>query len=163
MVSYDRKALNQTGSGHFTLVGGYHPKRDLILVLETATFKYPMHWAPLTAIYNGMCSLDKATGKPRGYMLIRKAFDVRTGLISSPLSQDSLASTECGEPLLENGAASGMLNSSLAFGNVSRLLNGLSLFCFADAAFQVGSLTAIASIVDILYGLIIVTIYIAPS
>ncbi|KAM7535382.1 hypothetical protein Aperf_G00000094493 [Anoplocephala perfoliata] len=140
VVSYDRKAVNQTGSGHYTLVGGYHPKRDLILVLETAAFKYPMHWAPLTAIYNGMCSLDKVTGKPRGYMLIRKAFDSRTGLITSSFSHDSEVVTKAtGEPLMEeneHSAASDKLSSSLALANINQLLNRLSLFCFTDAAFQ---------------------------
>ncbi|VDO00339.1 unnamed protein product [Rodentolepis nana] len=130
VVAYDRKAVNQTGSGHYTLVGGYHPKRDLILVLDTAAFKYPMHWAPLTSIYNGICSLDKITGRPRGYMLITRTFDPRIGLTqaSSP-TQDS---QETGEAFEEYRTARETFISSSAFANVNRLM----LFCFADAAFQ---------------------------
>ncbi|VDM36107.1 unnamed protein product [Hydatigera taeniaeformis] len=97
VVSYDRKAVKQTGSGHYALVGGYHPKRDLILLLETAAFKYPSHWAPLTAIYNGMCALDKVTGRPRGYIAggrLRAVADEWTlYLNSTPLG--SLGKTCC--------------------------------------------------------------------
>lgn len=136
MVSYDRKAVNQTGDGHYTLVGGYHPKRDLLLVLETAAFKYPMHWAPLTSIYSGMRSLDKITGRPRGYMLITKAFDPRVSLIQGSSSAQD-AQKMGGPSEEENQMARETLTSSRAFANVNCLLNRLSLFCFADAAFQV--------------------------
>ncbi|VDL19768.1 unnamed protein product [Hymenolepis diminuta] len=145
VVSYDRKAVNQTGNGHYTLVGGYHPKRDLLLVLETAAFKYPMHWAPLTSIYNGMRSLDKITGRPRGYMLITKAFDPRIGLIQASSSAQDAQKTR-GPSEEENQMAKETLNSSRAFANVNYLLNRLSLFCFADAAFQ--AFTSPSSLLD---------------
>src|SRR5688572_24755542 len=34
VVAYDRSALGQTGSGHFSPVGGYHAGRGLALVLD---------------------------------------------------------------------------------------------------------------------------------
>ncbi|KAM3174681.1 hypothetical protein ACTXT7_010057 [Hymenolepis weldensis] len=144
VVSYDRNAVNQTGNGHYTLVGGYHPKRDLLLVLETAAFKYPMHWAPLTSIYNGMCSLDKITGRPRGYMLITKAFDPRIGLIQASSSAQDAQKTR-GPSEEENRMARETFTSLRAFANVNCLLNRLSLFCFADAAFQYQTLTMFGS------------------
>ena len=36
VMSYSRKTLQQTGDGHFAPVGGYHPQRDLILVMDVA-------------------------------------------------------------------------------------------------------------------------------
>lgn len=39
--------LLQTGSGHFSPVGGYHDGRDMEFVLDVARFKYPPHWVPL--------------------------------------------------------------------------------------------------------------------
>jgi glutathione gamma-glutamylcysteinyltransferase len=46
-LSYSRKVLGQTGDGHFSPVGGYHPGKDLALIMDTARFKYPPHWVPL--------------------------------------------------------------------------------------------------------------------
>ncbi|XP_060069624.1 uncharacterized protein LOC132549690 [Ylistrum balloti] len=62
-LSYSRKSLGQTGDGHFSPVGGYHPDRDLVLVMDTARFKYPPHWVPLTAIWEAMKPVDETTGK----------------------------------------------------------------------------------------------------
>ncbi|VDD82388.1 unnamed protein product [Mesocestoides corti] len=135
VVCYDRKALKQTGSGHFALVGGYHPKRDLLLMLETAAFKYPPHWAPVTAIYTGMRSLDVMSGRPRGYMLITKAFNARTGF---PVEEGRHRPAEefvANSPVLADFSP-----------EVDRLLNRLNLFCLADAAYQ--AFSSPASLVD---------------
>ncbi|XP_069137707.1 glutathione gamma-glutamylcysteinyltransferase-like [Argopecten irradians] len=69
-LSYSRKTLGQTGDGHFSPVGGYHPDRDLVLVMDTARFKYPPHWVPLVTVWEAMKPLDKSTGKPRGYCIL---------------------------------------------------------------------------------------------
>lgn len=63
IVSYSRRVLSQTGDGHFAPVSGYHPGRDLVLILDTARFKYPPHWVPLTLLFQSMQALDKETGK----------------------------------------------------------------------------------------------------
>lgn len=73
LVSYDRAALGQTGSGHFSPIGGYHPDRDLALVLDVARFKYPPHWVPVEALYQAMLTIDPETKKSRGYLLLRKS------------------------------------------------------------------------------------------
>ena len=36
VAMYSRPAIGQTGSGHFSPVAGYHPDRDLVLILDTA-------------------------------------------------------------------------------------------------------------------------------
>lgn len=63
VLSYSRKVLGQTGDGHFSPVGGYHPEKDLVLILDTARFKYPPHWVPLRLIWEAMLALDKSTGQ----------------------------------------------------------------------------------------------------
>lgn len=148
VVAYDRQAVKQTGSGHYALIGGYHPKRDLLLVLETAAFKYPSHWAPLTAIYNGMCSLDTVTGRPRGYMLITKAFDARSGLRECKGAEKSASEVAIGgergkeeekeATTMTKAAPVASVAAAASFASVDRLLNRLTLFCLADAAHQVG-------------------------
>lgn len=68
VAAYDRASLGQTGSGHFSPIGGYHEGRDLVLILDVARFKYPPHWVPLPALFQAMLPLDAETGKSRGFV-----------------------------------------------------------------------------------------------
>lgn len=68
IVSYDRKHFNQTGGGHFSPIGAYHAGKDLVLILDTARFKYPPHWLPLEQLWASMIEKDPATGRSRGYI-----------------------------------------------------------------------------------------------
>nr|AFK47465.1 unknown [Lotus japonicus] len=70
--SYHREALKQTGTGHFSPIGGYHAGKDMALILDVARFKYPPHWIPLTHLWEGMNYVDESTGKTRGFMLISR-------------------------------------------------------------------------------------------
>jgi glutathione gamma-glutamylcysteinyltransferase len=72
IASYDRAAMGQTGSGHFSPIGGHHAARDLVLVLDVARFKYPPHWVPLDRLWRAMQPLDPASGKARGWMALRR-------------------------------------------------------------------------------------------
>ncbi|XP_064598781.1 uncharacterized protein LOC135465471 [Liolophura sinensis] len=72
VVTYSRESLNQTGDGHFSPIGGYHADKDLVLVLDTARYKYPPHWVPLPALVTSMKGIDQDTGKPRGFVLLSK-------------------------------------------------------------------------------------------
>lgn len=71
VVCYSRQALDQSGSGHFSPIGGYHEATDSVLILDVARFKYPPHWARLTDVAEGMRMVDDDTGKPRGWMMMR--------------------------------------------------------------------------------------------
>lgn len=73
LASYSRKALGQTGDGHFSPVGGYHAGRDLALILDVARFKYPPHWVPVSALWRGVSSIDPETGKSRGWMVLARS------------------------------------------------------------------------------------------
>lgn len=68
IVNYSRRALGQTGDGHFSPIGGYHADSDSVLVLDTARFKYPPHWVPLELLFTAMQACDDATGLPRGWL-----------------------------------------------------------------------------------------------
>ncbi|XP_058761909.1 glutathione gamma-glutamylcysteinyltransferase 3-like isoform X1 [Vicia villosa] len=72
IVSYLRTPLNQTGSGHFSPLGGYHAERDMVLILDVARFKYPPHWVPVTVLWNALNTIDQDTGQHRGYMIISR-------------------------------------------------------------------------------------------
>lgn len=70
--SYHRGAFKQTGSGHFSPIGGYHAGKDMVLILDVARFKYPPHWVPLELLWEAMNTIDKATGHHRGFMILSK-------------------------------------------------------------------------------------------
>lgn len=71
IAAYDRASLGQTGSGHFSPIGGYHAARDLVLVLDVARFKYPPHWLPLEQLFGAMLPLDTVTSRSRGWLDLR--------------------------------------------------------------------------------------------
>lgn len=73
VVSYARGALQQTGSGHFSPVAAWDPATESVLIMDTARFKYPPYWAPLRRVYEAMLPLDKATQRPRGWAVLRRA------------------------------------------------------------------------------------------
>lgn len=70
IAGYARKALGQTGDGHFSPIGGVHPDGQ-VLVLDVARFKYPPHWLRLEALFGAMSAADPATGRSRGWMCLR--------------------------------------------------------------------------------------------
>jgi glutathione gamma-glutamylcysteinyltransferase len=44
ICAYSRQVLGQSGEGHFSPIGGYHPASDHVLIMDVARFKYPAHW-----------------------------------------------------------------------------------------------------------------------
>uniref|UniRef100_A0A7N0UBE1 glutathione gamma-glutamylcysteinyltransferase n=1 Tax=Kalanchoe fedtschenkoi TaxID=63787 RepID=A0A7N0UBE1_KALFE len=72
ITSYHRGTFKQTGTGHFSPIGGYHAGKDLALILDVARFKYPPHWVPLTLLWEAMDRVDESTGQHRGFMLISR-------------------------------------------------------------------------------------------
>ncbi|CAN1192915.1 Glutathione gamma-glutamylcysteinyltransferase 1 [Linum perenne] len=65
--SYHRGVFKQTGTGHFSPIGGYHAGRDMVLILDVARFKYPPHWVPLSLLWEAMDTIIVKTGFHRGY------------------------------------------------------------------------------------------------
>lgn len=82
VASYSRRALGQTGEGHFSPIGGYHPERDLVLLLDVARFKYPPHWVPLEKLHAAMQPVDPETGAPRGWMVLTRRASASAVLFS---------------------------------------------------------------------------------
>jgi glutathione gamma-glutamylcysteinyltransferase len=70
IVSYQRGTLKQSGSGHFSPIGSYHPLEDKVLIMDVARFKYPPHWVPLSLLYEALLPIDLDTGKSRGYLIL---------------------------------------------------------------------------------------------
>eukprot|EP00762_Andalucia_godoyi_P006599 ANDGO_05027.mRNA.1 Glutathione gamma-glutamylcysteinyltransferase len=75
VVSVSRKSLGQTGDGHFSPIAGYHKEKKLVLLLESASFKYPFYWVPLDLLYESLQPIDAKSKMPRGYALCSKSVD----------------------------------------------------------------------------------------
>lgn len=73
VVAYNRSILLQTGTGHYSPIGGYHEASDHVLILDVARFKYPPHWVPLQLLVKSMSCIDPATGLSRGYVTISRS------------------------------------------------------------------------------------------
>jgi hypothetical protein len=71
-VSFSRKSLNQTGEGHFSPIGGYNQKENMVLIMDVARFKYPSYWVSLDLLWESLQPIDSATQKPRGYIILSK-------------------------------------------------------------------------------------------
>ncbi|KAJ2996880.1 hypothetical protein HDV02_006055 [Globomyces sp. JEL0801] len=72
VVSFSRKALNQTGDGHFSPVGAFCEETEQVLILDTARFKYPSYFVSARTLYEAMSPIDSVTGLPRGYLILTK-------------------------------------------------------------------------------------------
>lgn len=70
IAAYDRRALGQTGSGHFSPVAAYDAHTDAVLVLDTASFKYEAHWVPVSALVKATAVVDKTCGRTRGFLRV---------------------------------------------------------------------------------------------
>lgn len=78
VASYDRAAMGQGGSGHFSPIGGYHAHKDLALILEVARFKYPPHWVSAERLCRAMEGVDPTTGLARGWIVVRRGAGARS-------------------------------------------------------------------------------------
>ncbi|KAJ3037946.1 hypothetical protein HK097_003336, partial [Rhizophlyctis rosea] len=81
IVSFSRKVLGQTGDGHFSPIGAYHPGEKKALVLDTARFKYPSYFVDADLLYDAMLPLDAETGLSRGYFILKRG-DTRPNVLT---------------------------------------------------------------------------------
>lgn len=76
LVNYQREVLGQGRVGHISPVAAYDSASDRVLIMDTASYKYPYTWVPVELLFAAMQETDTATGRARGYIEIgREAFD----------------------------------------------------------------------------------------
>jgi len=71
LVNYQREVLGQNRVGHISPVGAYNATGDQLLIMDTADYKYPYTWVPLTSLYDAMQEKDSASGRTRGLVEVR--------------------------------------------------------------------------------------------
>ena len=72
VCNYSRKALGQTGDGHFSPIAAWDSATKSVLIMDVARFKYPPHWVPVSLLYEAMLKHDAATSRPRGWLLVSR-------------------------------------------------------------------------------------------
>ena len=70
LVNFERKSLNQAGSGHFSPIGAYDSDSDSILILDVAKYKYPPFWVTTSDLQASLNTIDSDSGKTRGIVQI---------------------------------------------------------------------------------------------
>jgi len=70
VVNYLRKAIGQESGGHISPLAAYHKQSDSFLILVVSRYKYPPVWVSAELLWQAMNTIDKASGKTRGFVLI---------------------------------------------------------------------------------------------
>jgi len=73
LVNYQRGVLGQTPVGHISPLAAYDPDTDRVLVMDTASYKYPPTWVPLEKLFDAMNTTDGSSGRTRGYVEVTQA------------------------------------------------------------------------------------------
>jgi len=73
-INFSRKSLSQTGSGHFSPLAAYNLKKDMVLVLDVAKFKYDSYWCSVEEIYESFKDKDLKSNKSRGFSINKKQY-----------------------------------------------------------------------------------------
>ncbi|GAA5850427.1 hypothetical protein JCM9279_001412 [Rhodotorula babjevae] len=123
-LSYSRATLGQTGDGHFSPIGGYCEEDDMVLILDVARFKYPSYWVPTSLAYDSMLPLDKATGQPRGYVVLDVA-GAESGSLDAPLSQTTVTLNKSTWASLNGSLSRLLLRTAKASPSAPDLINTL--------------------------------------
>lgn len=71
LVNYLRKSLDQESGGHISPLGAYNEADDMVLIIDTANYKYPWTWAKLEDLWKAMKeAADPESGKTRGFVVV---------------------------------------------------------------------------------------------
>ena len=71
-ANFSRKYFQQSGDGHYSLVGAINEVKSKALILDVARFKYPPYWVGIEELYESMKLEDAETRKPRGFLLLAR-------------------------------------------------------------------------------------------
>ncbi|CAF0818492.1 unnamed protein product [Rotaria sordida] len=56
--------------GHLSLIAGFNQITDHVLILDTSHTRFPHHWLSVKDLIQMMCTYDKMSSRPRGYLVI---------------------------------------------------------------------------------------------
>lgn len=72
IVNYLRNAISQEKGGHISPLAAYNKQTDRFLILDVSRYKYPPVWVKAEELWKAMTTLDRASGKTRGFVVVSK-------------------------------------------------------------------------------------------
>ena len=70
LVNYLRRAIGQERGGHISPIAAYHEQTDRFLILDVSRYKYPPIWVKASELWQAMATIDSASQKTRGFVLV---------------------------------------------------------------------------------------------
>jgi len=72
LVNYLRKRIGQEKGGHISPIAAYNQQSDRFLILDVSRYKYPPIWVKAAELWQAMATIDKVSGKTRGFVLVSR-------------------------------------------------------------------------------------------
>ncbi len=72
VINYLRAAIGQERGGHISPLAAYSAASDRFLILDVSRYKYPPVWVKTTELWQAMNTLDRTSGKNRGFLVLQK-------------------------------------------------------------------------------------------
>lgn len=91
LANYQRASLGQGEMGHISPVAAYDAGTDRLLVLDVAAYKYPPVWVSTEALWKAMNTVDTASGRSRGFIVVRELRPILTGAGAAPATPVAVA------------------------------------------------------------------------
>ncbi|HBB35548.1 MAG TPA: glutathione gamma-glutamylcysteinyltransferase [Cyanobacteria bacterium UBA8803] len=73
LINYLRKTIGQETGGHISPLAAYNQQTDRFLILDVSRYKYPPVWVKAEELWQAMATIDSASGKMRGFVLVASA------------------------------------------------------------------------------------------
>ena len=70
IVNYLRREIGQERGGHISPIAAYNKQSDRFLLLDVSRYKYPPIWVKAEELWQAINTLDRASGKTRGFVLV---------------------------------------------------------------------------------------------
>jgi hypothetical protein len=68
---YMAAVIGRGDYGHFSPIGAYDAGRDRVLILDVYRVELEPYWVPAERLFEGMATINRADGEPRGYLIVR--------------------------------------------------------------------------------------------
>ena len=68
---YMAAVIGRGDYGHFSPVGAYDAASDRVLILDVYRVELEPYWVPAERLFEGMATINRAAGEPRGYLTVR--------------------------------------------------------------------------------------------
>ncbi|MCI0429283.1 MAG: phytochelatin synthase family protein [Rhodospirillales bacterium] len=68
---YMAAVIGRGDYGHFSPIGAYDAAHDRVLILDVYRVELEPYWVPAPRLLEGMATISRADGEPRGYLTVR--------------------------------------------------------------------------------------------